>query len=51
MDITLWLILTNALVWLGIGGYLAFVSSRLKRQAAEIRLLKMLRGAADAGDE
>lgn len=42
MDMTWWLIIANAAVWLGIGGYLAFLGARQKNIAQQIRQLELV---------
>lgn len=42
MDTLTWVILTNALVWVGLGAYLAFLASRQKALAARLAQWELL---------
>ena len=42
MDTLTWVILTNAAVWLGIGGYAAFLAGRQRARAARIDRMELL---------
>ena len=43
MDTLTWVILTNAVVWLGIGTYLAFLGAQQRRLAARLSQWELLR--------
>lgn len=47
MDITWWLIIANAAVWLGIGAYLVFLGARQKRLAESLRQLEIAQNERD----
>ncbi|MBQ9407456.1 MAG: CcmD family protein [Desulfovibrio sp.] len=42
MDSLTWVALTGALVWLGIGGYVAFLALEQRRLATRLRQREML---------
>ena len=42
MDILTWVILTNAVVWAGIGAYLAFLGAQQHRLAVRLSQLELL---------
>ena len=42
MDTLTWVIMANAAVWLGIGGYMAFLATRQRSLAARLAQMEML---------
>ena len=42
MDSLTWVILANAVVWLGIGGYVAYLAACQRALASRIRHMEML---------
>ncbi len=45
MDTIIWLAIANALIWCGIGGYIAFLASSQRRIAQRLNHLELLRNA------
>ncbi len=43
MDSSLWLLMANAAVWIGMGGYLCFLGANQKRLASRIRQMELLK--------
>ncbi|MBQ3059043.1 MAG: CcmD family protein [Desulfovibrio sp.] len=42
MDTLSWVVMTNAAVWLGIGGYLAFLAARQRALSIRLRQWELL---------
>lgn len=42
MDTPMWIMLTNALVWLGIGGYMAFLANNQAKIAKRLKQMEMI---------
>ena len=46
-DQLLWIMLANILIWLGIGGYTAFVAARQKMLAKRLKQMEIINNAND----
>lgn len=47
MDISWWLIITNAVVWLGLGAYLVFLGLKQKSLSERLKQLELMQNEHD----